>query len=540
VAAPVAPAAGASTNAALSKAAGAAADRMPDVDRLLYGDPPVSTTFGDADPRAVLPDTFGARRRYTPLTKLARTAAGGFVLRPGFFELELQSYCLRAGTHGPSRSAGSGYLNAPLKGSGAGIVRAILQRSVARPEIPQEQIQLLLWAIIARAKPRQLSPPIALTATKLLTPEELASMEAGSVGVLSEAILERAGVGLPEPARRALATENALRGRLTDASYAFADAERIAVTAGDAPPEAGAPEVPRGRWSLHPDGFYIRYLPSSYRRTLVQLYVPASLFPKSKGGGEAAGPEYDPSGSVGVPANAGAQRLGQSGRGTGTGGAGAPGDNPAAAGGGAGGQSGGRPGGGAGGGMPTPHRGEKVNPDRRRFDNCADAARTFEANANNEAFRTGQARWTLDVDPNTAVTARPGQHGYEASATVNYQVNGKQVDVPDWSWPNMSDAERAALARYRDALFVHEEGHLQIADDFARQESGKTVTATGSTPAEAKVNLQRALSDLLDKKRNDLQRDEDSYDDQTEHGGVQHRGPDAGYPGGEDVVFTCP
>jgi Bacterial protein of unknown function (DUF922) len=556
---PLAPVVGASTNAAVSKAAGAAAEHLPDVDRLLEGEPPVSTTFADAVNTPVLPDSFGAKRKYTPLTRLARTATGGFVLRPGFFELELQSYCLRAGTHGPSKYGGAGYLNAPLKGGRAEIIRAVLQRSVAHPDVSQQDIQLLLWAIVARTKPRQFSSPIARTAATLLTPGELVSLEAGSVGVVSEAVLQRAGARLPEPARRVLEAENTLRARLTDASFTFDDAEAVAVAAGDAPPEAGEPLVPRGRWSLHPDGFYIRYFPSTYRQTLVQLYVPARLFQKSKGA-EAAGPEYDPAGNLGVPANTGAQRLGQSGRPSG--GAGGPGGrggpSTASSGGpgggqGAGGRNGGASGGANGGGggrggqggpgggndMPKPNRGEQVRRDPREYKDCGDAAKQFQDNDENSDFATAQARWTLDV-ADVPITASPAGGGYQASATVNFVVNDKQVNIPDWSWPNMTEAERQALQKYRDALFAHEEGHLQVADQFAQQESGHTVTATGRTPAEAKANLQQAIENLLGQKRTDLQKDEDAYDEQTEHGGEQHRGPGAGYPGGDDVVFNCP
>ena len=54
-------------------------------------------------------------------------------------------------------------------------------------------------------------------------------------------------------------------------------------------------------WSLHPDGYYIRYFPSGYSRTKVQIYVPESK-------GQVI---YDAVGTIACPANTGAQRLAQ-------------------------------------------------------------------------------------------------------------------------------------------------------------------------------------------------------------------------------------
>ena len=40
------------------------------------------------------------------------------------------------------------------------------------------------------------------------------------------------------------------------------------------PSEDRGPNVPRGRWSYHPNGFYIRFYPSGYQRTRVEVMVP--------------------------------------------------------------------------------------------------------------------------------------------------------------------------------------------------------------------------------------------------------------------------
>ena len=510
----------------LPSAASAVASEL-DVSSLL-SDEPITTSFADVDQRIVLPDTFGSGP-YRPLTSLPRSPRGGFFLNePGFFELDARSYCLRAGTRGP-RTGGPGYLHASLAGSRAGIVRTILQRTVARPDIPQQDVQLLIWAVLAKASFTDLSPRLKVVAGQLLSPADVARLQTGSLRELSVTALNRASGQLPAAARRVLEAENALRRLLTAPTLDYAAAEQIAVLTGiDLPNEEG-PSVPLGRWSAHPDGYFVRYLPSSYSRTRIQLYVPASLVAgETPGGGGYAAVEYDPSSGVATPASGGSQRLGVSGQPSGDGGQG-----PDVAGGAGGAGAGSR--GGAGDGPPRSSHGGDVKPEKKEFQNCADAKRYFESTA-----RTGQARWTLDLDPSSQITAVPKGGGYEASAPVRYVVNGKEIDVPDWSWPNMTAAERAALREFRDALFGHEEGHLQIADDFARSESGRTITATGRTPAEARANLLKALEAELVKKRADLQTGQNEYDVTTDHGAQQSRGGDPGIPGGKDVVFNCP
>jgi hypothetical protein len=50
--------------------------------------------------------------------------------------------------------------------------------------------------------------------------------------------------------------------------------EGVAVRFGKPPLEKGDREIPLGRWSYHPKGYFIRYFPSRYTRTRIQLYVP--------------------------------------------------------------------------------------------------------------------------------------------------------------------------------------------------------------------------------------------------------------------------
>ena len=111
-----------------------------------------------------------------------------------------QSYCLKAGTHGPGQ--GDGYLYAPPKGPAEDAVMTIVRNSVNHPEIDQHDIQALLWAIIARAKFEDLQSNLKTVASRLLTPRQLASLNRSALDVLQGNALTDALGGVPEPLRQ--------------------------------------------------------------------------------------------------------------------------------------------------------------------------------------------------------------------------------------------------------------------------------------------------------------------------------------------------
>lgn len=271
---------------------------------LLGGKEPITTSLPDAKWADATKDGFTPREAVRSLMTLQRTPNGGFVLQPGYYEMQTQSYCLKAGTHGPG--GGDGYLYAPPKGPAEDAVMTIVRNSVNRPEIPQQKIQQLLWAIIARAKFEDLQGDIKATASQLLTPRQLASLNRNALDALSGNALTDALGGVPEPLRQIAQAEAQLRQMLTTPGASFAEMERVAVLSGNAPLGEGSREVPSGRWSLHPDGYYVRYLPSGYSSTRVEIWVPQ--------GSPSVGKEYDPATHIAVPGNTARQRLIQSGR----------------------------------------------------------------------------------------------------------------------------------------------------------------------------------------------------------------------------------
>jgi hypothetical protein len=300
--------------------------RLPNITSMLEGEPPISTSLADARFAVDSLDNFSPhdvsnfRGRagviagipvdsldnmpLRSMLELQRTPSGGFVLQPGFWEMHTQSYCLHAGTHGPG--GGDGYLYAPPKGTADDQVVAILRNSVNHPDIAQRDIQTLLWAIVARAKFEDLSPHHKAIAARLLTQRELATLNRSALDLLPGPALTSALDRMPPLVRQVYEAEAALRQFLVNPATTFDQLERAAVLTGMAPMGPGSREVSSGRWSRHPDGYYVRYMPRGYSHTLTQIWVPR--------GSEAVGREYDAATHIAVPGNTAKQRLIQSGR----------------------------------------------------------------------------------------------------------------------------------------------------------------------------------------------------------------------------------
>lgn len=275
-------------------------------EKIIKKKPPITTSLPDAKWGKADMDNFTPREAKRSIIELQRTPNGGFVLQPGYWHGSTQSYCLKAGTHGPG--GGDGYLFGPTKGPAEDAVITIVRNSVNHPEIHQHDIQVLLWAIIAHAKFEDLQPSIKATASRLLTPRQLSNLNRGGLDVLTDNQIATTFARQAPLLRQVLEAEARLRSMLTSSGTTFADLERVAVlsTGINVPLGEGSREVPSGRWSLHPDGYYVRYIPSGYSRTELEIWVPQ--------GSPAVGKEFDPATHIAVPGNTARQRLIQSGR----------------------------------------------------------------------------------------------------------------------------------------------------------------------------------------------------------------------------------
>jgi hypothetical protein len=265
-----------------------------------FGQAAVTTSFADADPTVYLPDDF-APGALLPLAAQPMEPDGAYLLAPGAYSATLRSFCLHAGTYGPSK--GDGYLYAPLKGMRADIIRTILREAPDHPDIAQSAVQTLLWAIEADMTVQGLPRAARQAAEAMLSPRDIASLDANAVRELVDRA--RAMAPLPPAMNGWVDLHATLRAVISNPNAGFAEIERLAVRSG-LPPRNG-PHIPRGRWSAHPSGAFVRYLPEGYSKTTIEVYVP----PGPSGVNHPI--TFDPRGDVAVPASTSSQRLGVSG-----------------------------------------------------------------------------------------------------------------------------------------------------------------------------------------------------------------------------------
>lgn len=260
---------------------------------------PITTNFDDCNKEDILPANFGSDSVKKQLCELkgSYTSTEGFSLKPGFYTGTFKSFCLQAGTHGPDK--GNGYLFAPLAGPKEKIARTLIANWEQHPEVEQRQVQLLLWAIVAKTNFSKLSPELQLVAAKLLKKDDLSALGSTMVDYLSGEAMSKLTSNLPEPAKTIIEIENKIRGLMYSANSSYDQIESLAMLGGVAPVNTS---FPSGIWGLHPDGYYIKYLPQSYSKTEVVIYIPK----------KAGSIHYLPVGDVAVPASRGCQRLGQS------------------------------------------------------------------------------------------------------------------------------------------------------------------------------------------------------------------------------------
>ena len=267
--------------------------------KMLQSDP-ITTNFDDCNKTDVLPVNFGTdsvKKSLCTLVGKDYNAATGFTLKPGFYTGVFKSFCLKAGTYGPG--SGDAYLYAPLAGPKEKIARTMIANWEQHPEVDQSKVQVLLWAIIAKTNFSKLAPEYQLAAAKLLNQNDLSALGSSIMDYLSSEAMLKITANLPEPAKTIVEIENKMRGLLYQANTSYAELESLAMLGGAAPSNT---EFQRGIWGLHPDGYYIKYLPRGYSQTEVVIYVP-----QTKGT-----VTFLPVGDVAVPASRGSQRLGQS------------------------------------------------------------------------------------------------------------------------------------------------------------------------------------------------------------------------------------
>jgi hypothetical protein len=235
----------------------------------------ITTSLADAQTEAPFLDHYDPRV-LAPLAEMPRGLHNQYLVLPGAYELFDQSYCLHAGTYAPG-AHGNGYLYAPLRGPGASIATDILDNSLDHPEIAQQNIQLLLWALLAHTKFDDLDATLQQTARTLLSGGEINTIRGNFLERLPANERNVIFANVPPAVRQVLEAEDNLRDMFAAHVEDYAQIAGVAVLMGDPPPSKTDRNVPTGRWSYNPRGYFVAYFPVSYPSTLLQISCPGPV-----------------------------------------------------------------------------------------------------------------------------------------------------------------------------------------------------------------------------------------------------------------------
>ncbi len=161
---------------------------LPSLGSLFGEEPPITTTLDDVKDGVPALDGFEPES-FSPMVEMPRGPGGYYLLAPGAYTMEAESFCIWPGTYEPRE--GNGYVYAELKGPKAALLSAIVGRAADAPDIDRRAVQELLWAVLSRSKPSEMQHDMQLTAARLLTPEELADMEGYSLNAVPDALAKR-------------------------------------------------------------------------------------------------------------------------------------------------------------------------------------------------------------------------------------------------------------------------------------------------------------------------------------------------------------
>jgi hypothetical protein len=240
---------------------------------VLQGSKEPALTTGLAD--AIHPDTLPGTLQpdaamFTPLMKLDRSADGSFMLRPGMYEAYVQSFSLDASDSGGGRVAA--FYPAPCcKGRRAAVIGTTLKYSELHPDISQNDIQQLLWAVVAGTDLEKMSPAAQQAAVKIL-PNDLAKSLQGPV---ETAKVKQSIMGYINNRISKSPSAKAGAGAATSVQTVFTPAPAQVMQQ-----NSGTPALPveRGVWAqILPGGFFVRYLPDGASKIRLQVIVPDAL-----------------------------------------------------------------------------------------------------------------------------------------------------------------------------------------------------------------------------------------------------------------------
>lgn len=241
--------------------------------QLLTRDGGISTSLGDSFPTKTFPAD-STPKQFADLRREPVSPTGVIALTtPGAYQMLVESYCMHVGSKAPRGAADETYLAAPLKGRLADVFRTLIEGRRAHREIPQTDVQLLIWGLLLNEKVSALGSGPRNAALRLLSPRQLAETDAvPRVAEFAEGALGAEISKLPPEAQQLLQAERRVRTLLESGTATYEEIARVAAPSGTAAPTTKTPG--HGDWSETGNGVYIRYVPQNYSRTLVQIYMP--------------------------------------------------------------------------------------------------------------------------------------------------------------------------------------------------------------------------------------------------------------------------
>jgi hypothetical protein len=260
---------------------------LPNIDRFLRGESPISTSLRDA--RVEVPFLDRLDVKFGDLSTL-RNDRGSFTVTPGRWTADLHSFCFRPGTRGPRPTDGNGYVSAPLVGPHGEIFADMLTKYAMQRDIGQQDMQVLIWALLSRTKIRLMNPRMQALAARVLTPAQIVALDSGALDVIPPNLRRRAFNALPAEVRAIATVENRIRDVLSRANHSYAELERIAVLQGPEPRDGRT--IPKQRWTVHPNGYLIRYVPRGVARTTVQIAMPPNIQVRRDGNGRVVSVDF--------------------------------------------------------------------------------------------------------------------------------------------------------------------------------------------------------------------------------------------------------
>jgi hypothetical protein len=245
--------------------------KLPSVGELVKRPRPLALSPQDFFPMAN--DRFDRLKlAFKPMEKLNRTPSGGYEIPHGAYEGWFQTYCLGIGLRVAEDGHGTRF--GQWTGSRHDIVHRILSGAAVHSDIPQGDIQSLLWAILAEVKPQYFGPKVMAAAKRLLRAEDLGRLQNSALDELPEQLVRQAAARMPPEVRELYRAEAQLRNTIMRGGAEYARMEQIAVPPGKSKPGRVLPEE---RWSFHPEGYMIRMRAFGYSSAHIQIVRPRPL-----------------------------------------------------------------------------------------------------------------------------------------------------------------------------------------------------------------------------------------------------------------------